>query len=79
MALQFTPAQTLANKMINDLSTMQANIQNRISRFSILLASGQPAQNGQPAVAAADIATALGSNLTTVQAAITALSTAINS
>lgn len=73
----FTPAQKAASLIENQVIGLQQTVAAQAARLSGLIANGIPAQGNNPAVAAADLATALGSNLVTIQAILAALTAAV--
>ena len=75
----FTPAQKAASLIENQVLGLQNNVSQQTARLQGLIANGIPAQGSNPAVAAADLATALGSNLTTINAILSALAAAVPS
>jgi len=75
----FTPAQKAASTIENQVLGLQTQVSQQVARLSGLIANGVPAQGINPAVSAADLATALGSNLTTINAILSAIAAAVPS
>ena len=78
-APQFTPAQKAATLIQNQVLGLQTQVAQQCNRLSGFLANGVPEQGPNPAVSAADLATALGSNLETIKEILAALKAAVPS
>lgn len=73
----FTDAQKAATLVENRVLQLQTGVAAQIKQLNNILSNGMPASQSGGAVSAADLATALGTNLTTVQAILAALSAAV--
>lgn len=76
-APSFTPAQIAATRLQAQVLGLQSQVGQQVTRLQGIIANGIPAQGSNAAVAAADIATALGTNLATINSILAALSGAV--
>lgn len=76
-APSFTDAQKLATQVENRVLQIQQAVALQVKQLNNTIANGTGVTPTSGAVSAGDLATALGSNLTTIQAILAALSAAV--